>query len=119
MTFFRDYFAAMLNNPYVRVSILFGFFIYLSVAILGVLQLEEGLERRRLARFDSYSVQFYDLEDTYFREYPYRISVSILLDGTFPGANFPIIIPTGGAQWSSKLLFVGNSIGHRINHAAF
>ena len=96
MAFFRDYFAAMLNNPYVRGSILFGFFIYLSVAILGVLQLEEGLERRRLARFDSYSIQFYDLEDSYFREYPFRISVSLLLDGPSSRADFPLIIPTGG-----------------------
>jgi len=76
MVFFRDYFAFVLNNSYARGAILVGFFIYLSVAIWGVLQLQEGLERRRLARFDSYSVRFYDLEDTYFREYPYRISVS-------------------------------------------
>ena len=76
MVFFRDYFAFVLNNSYARGAILVGFFIYLSVAIWRVLQLQEGLERRRLARFDSYSVRFYDLEDTYFREYPYRISVS-------------------------------------------
>lgn len=53
-----------------------AFFIYLSVALYGVLHLKEGLERHKLARFDSYSIKFYDLEDAYFREYPYRINVS-------------------------------------------
>ena len=86
MAFFRDYFAAVLNNSYARGAILVGFFIYLSVAIWGVLQLQEGLERRRLARFDSYSVRFYDLEDGYFREYPYRISVSLNLDLSYINA---------------------------------
>ena len=36
----------------------------------------EGLERKRLSRYDSYSVEFYNMEDLYFREYPYRVNVS-------------------------------------------
>ena len=39
---------------------------------------KEGLERKNLARFDSYSVQFYEIEDGFFREYPYRVNVSYL-----------------------------------------
>ena len=97
MAFFRDYFAFVLNNSYARGAILVGFFIYLSVAIWGVLQLREGLERRRLARFDSYSVQFYNLEDTYFREYPYRISVSPLL----PHILDHSLHPQNCVRWSS------------------
>lgn len=77
MSFFRDRFAPVINNRVARGVILFCFFIYLAVALWGVAQLQEGLERRKLARFDSYSVNFYNLEDTYFREYPYRINVRI------------------------------------------
>lgn len=36
---------------------------------------KEGLERRRLSRDDSYSVEFYDREDMYFRDFPYRVQV--------------------------------------------
>ncbi len=76
MAFFRDHFATVLNSRKAQAAILVGYFIYLSVAVFGLLQIQEGLERRRLSRFDSYAIRFYDLEDTYFREYPYRISVS-------------------------------------------
>lgn len=51
------------------------FLMYLLVACWGCTMVKEGLERRRLSRYDSYSVEFYDLEDMYFREYPYRIQV--------------------------------------------
>ena len=37
--------------------------------------IKEGLDRRKLSRDDSYSVEFYDVEDRYFREYPHRIQV--------------------------------------------
>ncbi len=30
-----------------------------------------------LVRFDSYSVDYYEVEDKYFKEYPFRINVSI------------------------------------------
>ncbi len=29
-----------------------------------------------LVRFDSYSVDYYEVEDKYFKEYPFRINVS-------------------------------------------
>lgn len=38
---------------------------------------KEGLDRRKLSRDDSYSVKFYDFEDRFFREYPYRIQVIV------------------------------------------
>lgn len=37
--------------------------------------MREGLERRKLSRSDSYSVEFFDREDKYYREFPYRIQV--------------------------------------------
>lgn len=44
-------------------------------ACYGITTLQEGLQRRKLSRADSYSVEFYDREDYYFREFPYRIQV--------------------------------------------
>ena len=52
---------------------------FLGVSAWGVTQLREGLERRKLSRYDSYSVTYYDTDDKYFREYPYRVNVSIVL----------------------------------------
>lgn len=76
MVFFRDYLGVALNLKSVKALVLLVFAVYLGVAIWGITQLKEGLERKRLARFDSYSTKFYYLEDTYFRDYPYRVSVS-------------------------------------------
>ncbi|KAL7632548.1 UNVERIFIED_CONTAM: hypothetical protein RMT77_017115 [Armadillidium vulgare] len=75
MVFFRDVFAKCLNNPFVKGVVVISFMFYLAGAIYGFLEVKEGLERRRLSRYDSYSVEFYDMEDKYFREYPYRIQV--------------------------------------------
>ena len=75
MAFFRDYFAKALNNKIVKIWVLFSFLVYLGVSAWAVSNLEEGLERKRLSRYDSYSVTFYNMEDLYFREYPYRVNV--------------------------------------------
>ena len=76
MAFFRDYFAVALNKPYVKGLVLCIFVGYLGVSGWAVSSLREGLERKRLSRYDSYSVDFYNMEDQYFREYPYRVNVS-------------------------------------------
>ena len=75
MAFFRDYVAFALNKASVKAGVLVVFIGYLAVSGWAVSHLEEGLERRKLARFDSYSVDFYNIEDGFFREYPYRINV--------------------------------------------
>lgn len=80
MAFFRDYVARFLNMPFIKSVVVMVFFIYLAVACWGCTQVKEGLERRRLSRYDSYSVHFYDMEDKYFREYPYRVQVAITGD---------------------------------------
>ena len=77
MAFFRDVIGNWLNKRYAKAIVLTIFLIYLGVASWGVTQLKEGLEKKRLSRFDSYSVEYYEVEDKYFREYPFRINVSI------------------------------------------
>ena len=50
--------------------------IYVS-GVWGVTEIREGLEKRNTANYDSYSVQYYDMDDLYFKEYSYVISVVI------------------------------------------
>ncbi|KAJ8878629.1 hypothetical protein PR048_019212 [Dryococelus australis] len=77
MAFFRDTMASMINKWPVKVLIIAVFAAYLAGAGFGLTRIKEGLERRKLSRADSYSVEFYDREDYYFREFPYRIQVVI------------------------------------------
>ena len=76
MAFFRDHFARALNKKVVKICVLWIFVAYLGLSAWAVSNLREGLERKRLSRYDSYSVEFYNMEDLYFREYPYRVNVS-------------------------------------------
>lgn len=76
MTWFRDYLAAALNCRLVKAVIILVFVFYLLGAFYGLTTLKEGLDRRKLSKEDSYSIAFYDREDFYFREFPYRIQVS-------------------------------------------
>ncbi|KAK6620311.1 hypothetical protein RUM44_006712 [Polyplax serrata] len=77
MVFFKDHVATFLNKWQVKVMVLLAFAAYLVGACYGITTLKEGLQRRKLSRADSYSVEFYDREDYYFREFPYRIQVIV------------------------------------------
>lgn len=79
MTWFRDYLAWALNRPLVKVLVIFIFGLYLAGALYGLTNIKEGLDRRRLSKDDSYSITFYDREEAYYREFPYRIQVSCVL----------------------------------------
>ena len=79
MVFFRDRIGPILNNGWTKFFVMVLFVVYLGVSSWGVSQLREGLERRKLSRYDSYTVAYYDTEDLYFREYPYRVNVSFEL----------------------------------------
>lgn len=80
MAFFRDYVAGFVNNPWSKALILLVFVGYWAGAGYGLTQITEGLERRKLAKEDSYSVKFFDLEDEFYREFPYRIQVLVTGD---------------------------------------
>lgn len=77
MAFFKNRVAAVVNNGYMKVLILLIFAVYLCGAGYGITQIEEGLERRKLSKEDSYSVKFFDLEDEFYREFPYRMQVIV------------------------------------------
>lgn len=76
MSFFRDTLAVWLNRWPVKVLVLTVFAAYLAGACYGITTMQEGLQRRKLSHATSYSIEFYDREDFYFREFPFRIQVS-------------------------------------------
>lgn len=84
MVFFRDPFAGALSRPWVKALVLVLYVGYLVGAGWGLTNIEEGLEKRNTANYDSYSVQFYDLEDAFFKEYAYTINVVV----TGPALDF-------------------------------
>jgi len=75
MAFIRDHLGVPLNNAWVKTIVLLCFAVYLVVASWGITNIKEGLEKRNTANFDSYSVKYYDMDDLYFKEYAYAISV--------------------------------------------
>lgn len=77
MAFFKNKLAGLINIGWVKFIIIVIFAFYLAGACYGLTQIKEGLERRKLSKEDSYSVRFFDLEDEYYREFPYRIQVIV------------------------------------------
>lgn len=80
MSFFRNKLSCVINNSWCKLIIILIFATYLAGACYGITQIKEGLERRKLSREDSYSVEFFDREDDYYREFPYRMQVIITGD---------------------------------------
>ncbi|ETN66903.1 hypothetical protein AND_001302 [Anopheles darlingi] len=87
MAFFRETMARILNKGWTKTIILFIFAAYLGGACFGLTKIKEGLERRKLSKADSYSVKFFDLEDEYYREFPYRIQVIVTGDLNYSDPN--------------------------------
>lgn len=75
MSWFRDYLAWALNQPLVKLLVILVFSLYLAGAVYGLTTIKEGLDRRKLSKEDSYSITFYNREDDYYREFPYRVQV--------------------------------------------
>ena len=67
-----------------KAIVLVVFAAYLFVASWGITNIKEGLEKRNTANYDSYSVKYYDMDDLYFKEYAYAISV------VFSGPNLDL-----------------------------
>ena len=67
MVFFRDSVGKWLHIPLIKTVVLVLFVVYIGGACWGITNIQEGLEKRNTANYDSYSVTFYDLEDKYFK----------------------------------------------------
>lgn len=84
MVFFRDVFGKFLTKTWVKSLVLCVFGVYIVIACWGVTNLQEGLQKRNTANYDSYSVNYYDMEDKYFKKYAFAISLMF----TGPHINF-------------------------------
>ena len=60
-----------------KVVVMILFAGYAALSGWAISNLEEGLERRHLARYDSYSIDFYNADEKYFKEFSFRINVSL------------------------------------------
>lgn len=87
MAFFRDQVASVINKSWVKALIILIFGAYIAGAGYGLTKIKEGLERRKLSKDDSYSVKFFDLEDEFYREFPYRIQVLLTGDLNYSDPN--------------------------------
>ena len=105
MKFFRDYIGEWLCKPWAKALVLTVFVTYIGVACWGVIGLQEGLEKKRLSRFDSYSVEYYNTEEKYFMEYPFRINVSptfFLFSHFYCSSLTPQVVVSGVVDYSDK-----------------
>ena len=62
----RDKLGYALSLKWVKSIVLMMFTAYLVVAIWGITNLKEGLEKRNTVNFDSYSIPFFDADDKYY-----------------------------------------------------
>ena len=77
MTFFRDSWGRMLSTRPFKVFLLNVYVVYLGFAIWGCCTVKEGLSLVRLARDDSYVVDYFAQDIKYFREYGPVVSVKV------------------------------------------
>ena len=67
--------SATRNNTCTFITFLY---IVQAVAVYGITQLTEGLERKKLVGDFSYALPFFQSEDDFFRDNPYRLQVIVL-----------------------------------------
>ncbi|XP_022089525.1 patched domain-containing protein 3-like isoform X2 [Acanthaster planci] len=75
MKFFHLYYGPFLTKSWVKGTIVVLYLLYLGGAIYGCTQIKKGLSLKDLAINDSPTFQYYDLEDTQFREVGPAVSV--------------------------------------------
>jgi len=77
MVFLRDKLGYALNLKWVKSIVLIVFTAYLVVAVWGISNLKEGLEKRNTVNGDSYVIAYYDMDDKYYKDFRYPINIII------------------------------------------
>ncbi|XP_077994884.1 patched domain-containing protein 3-like [Glandiceps talaboti] len=75
--FFKNHYGPFITKIPMKIVTILLFAGYLGVAVWGCLQLQEGIRLKNLANDDSYAVEFYDLEDEYFKVYGPAVAIVI------------------------------------------
>ncbi|XP_060104319.1 patched domain-containing protein 3-like [Heteronotia binoei] len=71
--FFRKYFGPFLMLKWSKVAVVAMYIVYVCSSIYGCTQVNEGIDLRDLVRDRSYVIQYYDFEETFFKDYGPRI----------------------------------------------
>ena len=77
MVFLRDKLGYALSLKWVKSLVLIVFTAYIVVSIWGITNIKEGLEKRNTMNYDSYSLQYYDMDDKYYKDFRYPINLII------------------------------------------
>ena len=78
MVLFRDVFSPFISNTFTKVVVLLAFAAYLAVAVFGIYNLKEGLQRENMVSPNSLVRPYFVSEDQFFREHPYRLQIVIV-----------------------------------------
>ena len=76
-----------ITKKWVKLLVLLAFAGYMAAAIWGFTNIKEGLDKKNTANYDSYSIKYYEMDDTYFKKYAFTISV------VFSGPNLSFSNP--------------------------
>ncbi|XP_051554931.1 patched domain-containing protein 3-like [Myxocyprinus asiaticus] len=80
--FFRKYYGPFVTRVWTKALIFFIYLIYIAISVYGCLKLKEGINLKNLALDESYIVQYYEAEKTYFDYYGPNVMVAV--NSTFP-----------------------------------
>ena len=87
MVFLRDKLGYALSLKWVKSLVLIIFTAYIMASIWGITMIQEGLEKRNTVNYESYSINYYDADDKYYREYRFPINVVVSGDIKFSDVN--------------------------------
>ena len=73
----------------------------MAAACWGFTNIKEGLDKKNTANYDSYSVKYYEMDDTYFKKYAFTISV--VFSG--PNLDFSNIETQNKIEYITKVSF--------------
>ena len=71
----RDRLGGALTKEWVKCLVLLAFVVYMGTACWGFSNIKEGLDKKNTANYDSYSINYYEMDDAYFKEYAFTISL--------------------------------------------
>ena len=83
----RNRLGGAITKKWVKLLVLLAFAGYMAAAIWGFTNIKEGLDKKNTANYDSYSIKYYEMDDTYFKKYAFTISV------VFSGPNLSFSNP--------------------------
>uniref|UniRef100_A0A1A8IRG0 Patched domain-containing protein 3 n=2 Tax=Nothobranchius kuhntae TaxID=321403 RepID=A0A1A8IRG0_NOTKU len=80
--FFMEYYGPFLTKPWVKVMVMFIYFLYLASSIFGCFHIQQGIELYDLAADNSHVTKFIRKDRQHFSDY--GLSVMVIVKNEFP-----------------------------------